>query len=88
MRLVCSITTHIPQWTSPSGMTINYSGSPLALNAFPYRNRVSVSPSGDLIILKFTEDDVGQYTCSYPGSGSESINLLMKSTYPRRLELG
>ena len=81
MRLVCSITDHIPQWRSPTGSAINFSGSSVALNSFPFQDRISVNPSGDLIILKFNEDDVGQYTCSYPGSGSETINLLMKSMY-------
>ena len=81
MTLTCSITNDIPEWTSPTGRIINFSGSSSVVNSFPHRDRFSVSPAGDLIIDNLKQADSGQYTCSYPGSESESTNLLMASTY-------
>ena len=81
MTLTCSITNKIPKWTSPTGRTINFSGSFIILNSFPHRDRFSVSSAGDLIIHNLQQGDSGQYTCSYPGSGSERVDLMMSGTY-------
>ena len=75
--LKCTITVHIPTWTSPSGGFIN-SHDFAALNpSSPFRNRMWIATNGDLIINTTRDYDRGDYLCSYPGLGKQTVRLIV-----------
>ena len=74
--LKCSITTNIPMWTGPPhGGIINFADSSQISPFFAQRDRVSVGTDGQLIITDTKRYDSGNYACTYPGMGMETISL-------------
>ena len=71
----------IPQWTDPKGRIVNYHDHSILNPTFPYQNRFSVSADGYMEISYTQPYDAGQYTCSYPGHGSETMGLVVTCKY-------
>ena len=75
--LKCTITAHIPRWTSPSGGLINSHDFASLSPAVPFRSRMGISTNGDLIINNTRHYDHGDYQCFYPGYGQQTVRLVV-----------
>ena len=75
--LKCTITVHIPRWTSPSGGFINSHDFASLNPASPFRNRMGIAANGDLIINNTRHYDRGDYQCFYPGYGQQTVRLIV-----------
>ena len=76
--LRCSITTNIPMWTGPPhGGILNFADSRQINPVFIHRDRVSVGTNGQLMINNTKRYDSGNYACTYPGMGMETIFLII-----------
>ena len=75
--LKCTITEHIPTWTSPSGGFINSHDFAFLSPSSPFRNRMWIATNGDLIINNTRDYDRGDYLCSYPGLDKQTVRLIV-----------
>ena len=75
--LKCNITVSIPSWTSPSGGFINSHDFNSLSPSSPFRNRMGIAANGDLIINNTHKYDRGDYLCSYPGLGKQTVRLIV-----------